>query len=133
MGDKRTMTRRRIKTKKGAEPCPTCGNSTEFVIHSEQVAEDCCEVYAVCTCGHATPPLDRYEDVMGGTDDSACIMALRCWNDSVRSGKTAERDRPLWNWTPKRVIGIEAATTKIVDNIFGRGYPASIETNGGTG
>lgn len=44
---------RRIKLKDGSqvEKCPKCGNNIEFDIHSQQVAEDCCEIWASCVCG----------------------------------------------------------------------------------
>jgi len=73
---------RKIKLKSGAEPCPECGNASEFTIHSQQVAEDGCEVYAVCKCGYR-PRGAEYEDVWGGTGDDNCAMAMMCWNDAV--------------------------------------------------
>lgn len=40
------MSARKVRFKETAkiEPCPACGNKTEFTIRSMQVAEDCCEV-----------------------------------------------------------------------------------------
>ena len=59
------MSVRGIKLKEpGAKPCPKCGNRLEFVINSQQVAEDCCEVWAQCVCGF-TPSKEGFEDVMG--------------------------------------------------------------------
>ena len=76
---------RRIKIKpNGVEECPSCGNNTEFNINSNQVAEDCCEVWATCAiCGHDTPSKYRLEDVWGGCDDDNCIGAMSCWNDYI--------------------------------------------------
>jgi len=79
------MTTRRFKTKPNdtLTPCPKCGNNTEFVCHSEQVAEDGCEVWVKCKCGF--DPFtwrDKLESVMGGCDDDNCLDALGCWNDA---------------------------------------------------
>lgn len=77
-------TERKIKLKEpGANPCPKCGNTIEFTIHSEQVSEDGCEIWASCKCGHtpASDWKDRIEDVWGGCDDENCIDALEhTWN-----------------------------------------------------
>ena len=75
---------RKIKlTEPGAKPCPKCGNRLEFNIHSQQVAEDCCEVWAECKCGYR-PSNEGFEDVMGGCDDGNCIAAVRLtWNDEL--------------------------------------------------
>jgi DNA-directed RNA polymerase subunit M/transcription elongation factor TFIIS len=48
------------------EKCPKCGNNTAFTIHSQQVAEDYCNVWAVCKCGYDATAEDtgnRIEDV----------------------------------------------------------------------
>ena len=81
------MTTRKIKCKEVAdvEPCPKCGNKTEFMIHSDYCAEDCCEVWAVCKCGHETSSGDRFEDVWGGCDDNNCVIAMSCWNAAIRT------------------------------------------------
>lgn len=70
----------------GAEPCPRCGNTIHFVITSQQVAEDCCEVHAKCKCGYR-PKNGEIEDVWGGTGDDNCIMAMSGWNDAIQSGE----------------------------------------------
>lgn len=66
--------------------CPECGNNTEFVAHSQQCAEDACEVWVVCRCGYDPTFNDvslRFEDVWGGTDEVNCRVALDCWNDAI--------------------------------------------------
>lgn len=73
---------RSIVVNKGATPCPKCDNSKDFIIHSCQVAEDCCEIYAVCKCGYK-PKDNEVEDVWGGTSDDNCIDAMSAWNDSL--------------------------------------------------
>lgn len=74
---------RSVKTKVKLLPCPKCGNRNSFNIHSAQVGEDCCEVWAECKCGY-DPSEDkwgsRFEDVWGGTGDNNCVMALEVWN-----------------------------------------------------
>lgn len=84
------MTVRRVNVARGPiEPCPKCRNQCHFVIHSEQVAEDCCEVWAQCgQCDHEPPSDERLEDVWGGCDDDNCRAALSCWNDSMRALKS---------------------------------------------
>ena len=67
-------------------PCPKCGNNTEFIAHSTQVAVDSCEVWVVCKCGYDPTEFNglyQYEDVGGGTDDGNCRVALDCWNDAI--------------------------------------------------
>lgn len=79
---------RRIKILKpeNVAPCPKCSNREEFVVHSNQCAEDCCEVWAVCKCGF--DPTEehtdyRLEDVWGGVGDDNCAAAVDCWNDAI--------------------------------------------------
>lgn len=67
-------------------PCPKCGNNVEFNAHSVQVAEDCCEVHVVCSCGFDSTAGDtssRFEDVMGSTGDENVWAAMSCWNDAL--------------------------------------------------
>jgi hypothetical protein len=68
------------------EKCPNCGNNTEFVAHSMQVAEDCCDVWIVCKCGF--DPTEnkighRLEDVWGSLGRETILMALEVWNDEI--------------------------------------------------
>jgi hypothetical protein len=79
------MSERNIKLKEpGAKPCPACGNTLEFTIHSQQFSEDCCEVWAVCKCGHRPQSAEAFEDVMGGCDDDNCIDAINLtWNSEL--------------------------------------------------
>ena len=76
------------KPNKYIKPCPKCGNNTKFKIHSQQVAEDCCDIWAECTCGYdptAENTLNRLEDVWGGTDDDQCKDAIVfTWNDILQ-------------------------------------------------
>lgn len=78
------MTTRRVKFKANTSVsvCPKCGNNTEFVIHSRQVAEDCCEVWAQCKCGHEHGSEHNFEDVMGGVHDENVQVAMGCWNEA---------------------------------------------------
>lgn len=64
-------------------PCPKCGNNTRFVLHAEQFAEDCCETFVVCVCGHEPTEAsgNRYENVWGEMNNNAASIALDCWND----------------------------------------------------
>lgn len=79
------MQARNVQFKPDAKvvPCPQCGNKTHFTIHSDQCAEDYCEVWAACQCGHQPSSADRLEDVMGGLDDENVLAAISCWNDSM--------------------------------------------------
>lgn len=81
------MSIRKVKFKPNSQiqPCPKCGNKTEFTIHGEQVAEDGCEVWAVCKCGYDPTEFAfgfRLEDVWGGCGDDNCYSALRVWNEA---------------------------------------------------
>lgn len=71
------------------EPCPKCGNNTEFTAHSQQVSEDCCEIWVQCKCGH-DPSSEIYgsrmEDVWGSLGKEEIICALDCtWNELILS------------------------------------------------
>lgn len=76
------------KANKYIIPCPKCGNNTKFMIHSEQVGEDICDIWAVCKCGYdptETNTLHRLEDVWGRTDDNNCRDAIDCtWNELLK-------------------------------------------------
>ncbi len=82
------MSERRIQLKPNSfvDPCPKCGNTTVFTIHSRQWAEDCCEIWAVCGCGFdptAENTGHRLEDVWGGCSDENARAALACWNEAL--------------------------------------------------
>lgn len=79
------MNTRKVQFKPDAKivPCPKCGNKTHFTIHSDYCAEDCCEVWAACKCGHQPDSDDRFEDVWGGVGDDNVMAAMSCWNDSM--------------------------------------------------
>lgn len=75
------MTSRKIKIKENESipACPKCGNRTEFVVKSQQVMEDGCEIWAECKCGYDATEGDwkeRIEDVWGGVDDNNCLDAI---------------------------------------------------------
>lgn len=77
----------RHQTGEGIEPCPKCTNHQEFVGVTQQVAEDCCEVWIVCKCGYdPSQGNDRYrlEDVWGALDAPTLSCALHnCWNAAI--------------------------------------------------
>lgn len=73
--------------------CPMCGNNTTFLVYSEQVCEDACNVYVECICGYDPTMknvMDRYEDTWGGTSNDNVMMALRCWNDAISGQQTGD-------------------------------------------
>lgn len=65
------------------EMCPKCGNKTRFTIVSQQVAEDCCEVFARCACGFDHGTDHAFEDVWGGCHDDNVRAAISCWNSAT--------------------------------------------------
>ncbi len=83
------MSHRMVKYKPNTyiSNCPKCNNNTKFRVKSEQVAEDMCEIWAVCVCGYDPTlynTLGRLEDVWGGTDDHQCQDAIIfTWNDVI--------------------------------------------------
>lgn len=84
---------RNVKFKPGdyIKKCPECGNNTEFVVRSEQVCEDGCEIWARCKCGH-NPSEEvsgsRIEDVWGALDDGNCQDAIvYTWNELIDEAK----------------------------------------------
>lgn len=66
------------------EKCPKCGNNTSFTGKAEQVAEDSCEVWIVCSCGYdptADDTSHRMEDVWGSLDKETILAAIQSsWN-----------------------------------------------------
>ena len=89
------MSTRKVKFSADAkiEPCQKCGNKTEFTIRSEYCAEDCCEVWAQCKCGHEPDSDDRIEDVWGGCGDDNVQAAMACWNEAMTAN--AEVESPM--------------------------------------
>lgn len=84
--------KRRVKYKQNEviSKCPKCQNNTEFTVISEQVAEDCCEIWAVCKCSFDPTNYNevgsayRVESVWGGVDDDDCQDAiLNSWNEAI--------------------------------------------------
>jgi len=93
------MSSRKVKYKenKYIEPCPKCGNNTEFTVRSEQVCEDGCEIWAVCKCGYDPTSYEesgsgyRVEDVWGGCSDDHCQDAITySWNDPIQDIKQSK-------------------------------------------
>lgn len=73
-----------LKENTSIEKCPQCGNNTEFVARSEQVAEDCCEIWIQCKCGHSFSDKYHLEDVWGSLGKDEILMALDCsWNEPI--------------------------------------------------
>lgn len=75
------MISRNIKIKENelVPACPKCGNRTEFVVKSQQVMEDGCEIWAECKCGYDATEGDwksRIEDVWGGVGDNNSLDAI---------------------------------------------------------
>jgi len=77
------------KAYKWAEPrqaCPSCGNRHEFVCVAEQVAEDLCEVWIQCKCGHKPHSDYHVEDVWGDVGPEMAAMCIRhSWDAYVES------------------------------------------------
>lgn len=84
----------KLKSNEQIEKCPKCGNNTEFTAHSQQCAEDSCEVWVVCKCGYDPTSweekgsLYRFEDVWGGTGNDNVLVALDVWNDILLEAQT---------------------------------------------
>lgn len=87
------MGSRKVQFKPNAaiEKCPKCSNNSEFVMKSQQVCEDGCEIWATCKCGYDPTEHSsqhRMEDVMGSLTDENCVSALDCtWNEMIQSAK----------------------------------------------
>ena len=79
---KRNLT---LKPNDKITPCPKCGNNTSFTLRAERCAEDCCETFVVCKCGHEPTGEsgDRYENVWGECDNAAAQVALSWWNEAL--------------------------------------------------
>jgi len=76
----------RLKDNNWIVKCPLCGNNTIFKAHSQQVSEDCCDVWVECECGYdptAEKTGCRFEDVFGGVHEDNVRVALECWNDAI--------------------------------------------------
>ena len=76
--------------------CPKCKNNTEFTIRSEQVAEDCCDVWAICKCGYDPTlknTMNRVEDVWGGVHDDNCQDAICfAWNETLENMESTPKN-----------------------------------------
>lgn len=76
-----------FKDNGGITKCPKCSYRTSFTVYSRQVAEDYCNIWAVCVCGFDPTEDntgDRIEDVWGGTSDEDCINAISItWNETL--------------------------------------------------
>ena len=85
------MATRKVTTKIDMHPCPKCGNRRDFKIVAEQVAEDLCEVWVECKCGHA-PDACRFEDVWGSVGNENSNYALGFWNEVHQPLTTEESE-----------------------------------------
>lgn len=87
----RAMNTRHIKYKENNYilPCPKCSNNTEFVVKSNQVSEDACDIWAACKCGYdptSEETMNRIDDVWGGVDNDNCEDAINfTWNDIIKN------------------------------------------------
>lgn len=78
---------------RGIVPCPKCSNNTHFTIHSEQVAEDICDIWAACTCGFA--PIigttgNAIESIWGTIEERDMLEAVvYTWNDLLKQKPSA--------------------------------------------
>ncbi len=73
------------------KPC-VCGNAEDFDFNSQQVCEDCCEVWIQCgKCKHdpATGAGEHVETAMGELNNFTAGMAAAVWNSSIKSNNTA--------------------------------------------
>jgi hypothetical protein len=71
--------------KKILKPC-VCGNSDDFDFVSEQVCEDCCDVWIRCgRCGNdpASGAGEHIETAMGERDNFTASMAAAIWNSHI--------------------------------------------------
>lgn len=79
-----------IKKPEDHEACPKCGNGTEFVARSQQVSEDCCDIWIQCKCGYdptAESSMHRVEDVWGTLDEGTILTALDVWDELIQDQK----------------------------------------------
>lgn len=80
----------RVKNPETVQPCPKCGNRSEFVGQSAQVSEDSCDTWVECICGY-DPTVGsygyRFEDVWGGCNVENLTMALEVWNEMIEAQK----------------------------------------------
>jgi hypothetical protein len=75
--------------------CPQCGNLTEFVARSQQIAEDLCETWIECMCGFdpTRGGPERFESPMGGCSPEYVRAALQIWNELLWKMPVACEDR----------------------------------------
>lgn len=95
------MTKRKVKYKPNnvITQCPKCGNNTEFTIHSDYCAEDCCEVWAVCKCGY--DPTSEEGETGNRVEDF--------WGD-------IENDFMFWKFNPDFDIKFKKELSEPVNN-----------------
>lgn len=84
----------KVKNPETVQPCPKCGNQTEFIGQSAQVSEDSCDTWVECVCGY-DPTVGswgyRYEDVWGGCNVENLTMALEVWNEMILNQKSISK------------------------------------------
>ncbi len=77
--------RRKFQLKPGhVTACPQCGNTETFIAVAERCAEDCCETWIECKCGHAPPSEHRRECVCGDVSREAIQVLMRDRDDWLR-------------------------------------------------
>lgn len=74
--------KRKITTANDQQPCPKCSERRSFVAHSELIAEDCCEIWITCQCGHEVTG-DRREDVLGDIGNESVGILIHDRNDAL--------------------------------------------------
>jgi hypothetical protein len=73
--------------------CPNCGEESRFRLRSDRVAEDLCEVFAVCaTCGQVPPSTYCMESVMGDVGNENIMTCLASWIDWLKDLKESHRN-----------------------------------------
>lgn len=83
--------KREFRLKAGhVTPCPRCGNTEHFAANSQRVAEDCCETWISCKCGHEPPSSDRRECVWGDVSREAIPVLMRDREEFLASGKDGD-------------------------------------------
>lgn len=88
------MSTRKVTSQKGLTPCPRCGNRHAFVAVSQQVSEDCCEVWLRCgSCGHEPDWQHRREDTWGSLGNDMVNCLGHDWNDWAGQQCHAEAQR----------------------------------------
>ena len=80
-----------LKNSSGVAECPKCGNNKQFLGVSEQVAEDCCDIWVECYKCNFNPfqfnSMNCIESVMGELSPANLMMAVDEWSSLIRESK----------------------------------------------